>query len=124
LSTARTRENLALRAQSAARSASDHARRESTRAGSGRDGPFAAIGLRDGDLLLEVNGRSIATPDAAMAAFAALRTASHVWLAIVRAGPAGQDRIRRPLLTLPARSAPGLIRGGSRFRWMAINMYN
>ena len=54
--------------------------------GIGREGPFAAIGLSDGDLLLEVNGRSIATPDAAMAAFAALRTASHVSLAIVREG--------------------------------------
>jgi len=54
--------------------------------GVGREGPFAAIGLSDGDLLLEVNGRSIATPDAALAAFAALRSASHVWLAIVRDG--------------------------------------
>jgi len=54
--------------------------------GIGREGPFAAIGLSDGDLLLEVNGRSIATPDAAMAAFAALRTASHVSLAILREG--------------------------------------
>ena len=51
-----------------------------------RDGPFSALGLSDGDLLLEVNGRSIATPDAALAAFAALRTASHVSLAILREG--------------------------------------
>ena len=32
------------------------------------DGPFAAIGLENGDLLLEVNGTPIATPDAALAA--------------------------------------------------------
>jgi len=51
-----------------------------------RDGPFSAIGLSDGDLLVEVNGRSIVTPDTALAAFAALRTASHVWLTIVRDG--------------------------------------
>lgn len=50
------------------------------------DGPFAAIGLENGDVLREVNGRSIATPDAALAAFAALRTASHVWLAVERDG--------------------------------------
>jgi general secretion pathway protein C len=54
--------------------------------GIGRDGPFAAIGLRDGDLLREVNGKSIATPDAALAAYATLRTAGHVWLVIERDG--------------------------------------
>ena len=54
--------------------------------GIGRDGPFAAIGLASGDLLLEVNGRSIATPDAALAAFTSVRTASHVWLLVERDG--------------------------------------
>jgi general secretion pathway protein C len=54
--------------------------------GIGRDGPFAAIGLDSGDLLLEVNGRSIATPDTALAAFTSLRTASHVWLVVERDG--------------------------------------
>jgi general secretion pathway protein C len=48
------------------------------------DGPFAAIGLDNGDILLEVNGTSIATPDTALAAYAKLRMASHVWLAIER----------------------------------------
>ena len=48
------------------------------------DGPFAAIGLENGDILLEVNGMPIETPDAALAAYAKLRTASHVWLAIER----------------------------------------
>ena len=48
------------------------------------DGPFAAIGLENGDLLLEVNGTPIATPDAALAAYTKLRTADHVWLAIER----------------------------------------
>jgi general secretion pathway protein C len=47
-------------------------------------GPFAAIGLENGDILLEVNGMSIDTPDAALAAYAKLRTASQVWLAIER----------------------------------------
>jgi general secretion pathway protein C len=58
--------------------------------GIGRDGPFAAIGIVDGDVLLEVNGRSIATPDAALAAYAALRSASHVSLLIDRLG----ERVR------------------------------
>jgi type II secretion system protein C len=52
----------------------------------GRDGPFGAIGLRDGDVLLQVNGRSLATPDAALAAYSALRKEDHLWLAIERAG--------------------------------------
>jgi type II secretory pathway component PulC len=58
--------------------------------GVGAAGPFAALGLRDGDLLLEVSGRSIATPDAALAAYGALRTADRVWLVVERAG----ERIR------------------------------
>jgi general secretion pathway protein C len=49
------------------------------------DGPFAAIGLENGDLLLEVNGAPIATPDAALAAYSKLRTADHVWLGVERA---------------------------------------
>jgi general secretion pathway protein C len=49
-------------------------------------GPFAAIGLETGDVLLEVNGTRVETPDAALAAYATLRTASHVWLAIERNG--------------------------------------
>lgn len=48
------------------------------------DGPFAAIGLETGDILLEVNGMSIDTPDAALTAYAKLRTATQVWLAIER----------------------------------------
>ena len=58
--------------------------------GVGRDGPFAALGLASGDLLLEVNGRAIATPESAFAAYATLRTADRVWLAIERGG----ERIR------------------------------
>jgi general secretion pathway protein C len=54
--------------------------------GIGRDSPFAALGLSNGDLLLSVNGRSIATAEAAMAAFAPLRAASHVWLEVERDG--------------------------------------
>jgi general secretion pathway protein C len=50
------------------------------------DSPFAALGLSNGDLLLAVNGRSIATAEAAMAAFAPLRAASHVWLEVERDG--------------------------------------
>jgi general secretion pathway protein C len=50
------------------------------------EGPFGAIGLRDGDLLLEVNGRSIASPDSALAAYASLRSANHVSLLLDRAG--------------------------------------
>ena len=51
-----------------------------------RDGPFAAIGIESGDLVLEVNGRPIATPDDALAAYAALRNADRVWLVLERDG--------------------------------------
>ena len=55
-------------------------------AGVGRDSVFAALGLASGDVLLEVNGRAIATPDAALAAYTALRTADHFSLVIEREG--------------------------------------
>jgi len=48
--------------------------------------PFAALGLASGDLLLQVNGRSLATPAAALEAFTALRAAGHVALSIERDG--------------------------------------
>jgi type II secretory pathway component PulC len=54
--------------------------------GVGRDGPLAAIGLAESDVLLEVNGRSIATPGAALAAYTTFRTSSHVSLLVERAG--------------------------------------
>jgi len=54
--------------------------------GIGSDGPLAMIGLMNGDLLVEVNGRPLTSPDAALNAYAALRTASHVWLVVERAG--------------------------------------
>ena len=46
--------------------------------------PFAALGLTSGDVLLQVNGRSIATPATALAAVTSLRTANHVSLSIAR----------------------------------------
>ena len=73
-------------------------------------GRILGFELSDGDLLLEVNGRSIATPDAAMAAFAPLRTASHRKSRLAgdcARGPAGPDRLRRPLTMLPTGIARG-----------------
>jgi general secretion pathway protein C len=58
--------------------------------GVGRDGVFAAIGLQEGDLLLEVNGRSIASPDRALAAYSALRSDGRIWLTLLR----GSERVR------------------------------
>ncbi|HMF43379.1 MAG TPA: type II secretion system protein GspC [Polyangia bacterium] len=51
-----------------------------------RDSPLVAIGLTNGDLLLQVNSRSLATPDAALAAGGALRSTDHIWLMIERDG--------------------------------------
>jgi len=50
------------------------------------DSPFHAIGLANGDTLIEVNGRSITTPDSALAAYGALRAADHISLLIERDG--------------------------------------
>jgi type II secretory pathway component PulC len=55
-----------------------------------RAGVFAAIGLEEGDVLLEVNGRSIASPDWALAAYAALRAEDHISLTLLR----GRERMR------------------------------
>lgn len=50
------------------------------------DGPFARIGLRDGDLVVAVNGLDLASAPQALDAFVKLRSASHVSLAIERRG--------------------------------------
>jgi general secretion pathway protein C len=55
-------------------------------AGVRSDSAFAALGLASGDVLVEVNGRAIATPDAALAAYAALKTADHFALVVERSG--------------------------------------
>jgi general secretion pathway protein C len=54
--------------------------------GVGGDGPFAALGLANGDLLRAVNGRPLATPDAALAAVTAVRSADRLTLQIERDG--------------------------------------
>jgi len=54
--------------------------------GIGGDSPVAAIGLTGGDLVLQLNGRSLATPEEALAAYTALRRADHFWLLIERDG--------------------------------------
>ncbi|HEY7374989.1 MAG TPA: type II secretion system protein GspC [Polyangia bacterium] len=48
--------------------------------------PFAALGLANGDLLRAVNGQSLATPEAALAALSTLRAASQLALLIERDG--------------------------------------
>jgi general secretion pathway protein C len=49
-------------------------------------GPLTRIGLESGDLLRAVNGLPLTSPDAALAAYTALRTAAHVSLSVERAG--------------------------------------
>ena len=50
------------------------------------DGPFAKLGLRNNDVLVSVNGLSIATLDQALEVYRKLRTAHDFVLGIVRAG--------------------------------------
>lgn len=50
------------------------------------EGPFAKLGLRDGDLLVSVNGLAIATPENVLEAYGKLRTARRLTVGVVRAG--------------------------------------
>jgi hypothetical protein len=50
------------------------------------DGPIAKLGLRNGDVLVSVNGLDIATPDRALDAYSKLRTAKHLVLGLMRDG--------------------------------------
>ena len=50
------------------------------------EGPFAAIGLRSGDVLVAINGLEMNGLDQAMAAYIKLRNAGHVSLAVERNG--------------------------------------
>lgn len=51
-----------------------------------RDGPLAALGLADGDLILRVNGLDLASPDRCVEAYAQLRQADEVVLELERRG--------------------------------------
>jgi len=50
------------------------------------DGPFAKLGLRNGDVLVAVNGLTVASLDQALEVYRKLRTARHLVLGLVREG--------------------------------------
>jgi hypothetical protein len=50
------------------------------------DGPFAQLGLKNGDVLLAVNGLSVASLDEALEVYRKLRTARHLVLGLHRGG--------------------------------------
>jgi general secretion pathway protein C len=50
------------------------------------DGPFARIGLQNGDLVTSVNGLDVTEPNRAIEAYTKLRSASHVSLGLERNG--------------------------------------
>ncbi len=50
------------------------------------DGPFAKLGLRDGDILVSINGLALTSPDQVLEAYGKLRTARHFELRLMRAG--------------------------------------
>jgi general secretion pathway protein C len=50
------------------------------------DSAFARIGLRNGDVVVAINGLPLTTPEGGLEAFVKLRSASHVSLAIERRG--------------------------------------
>ncbi len=52
----------------------------------GADGPFARLGLQQGDVLVSVNGLDITTPDHALDAYGKLRSASRFSLGLLREG--------------------------------------
>jgi general secretion pathway protein C len=50
------------------------------------DGPFASIGLLEGDLISTINGLDLTSPDNALAIYAKLRASDHVSVAVERNG--------------------------------------
>jgi len=50
------------------------------------DGPFAKLGLRNGDVLVSINGLDIATPEHVLDAYSKLKEATDLVLGIVRDG--------------------------------------
>jgi hypothetical protein len=52
------------------------------------DGPIAKLGLRDGDVLVSINGMDITTPDRVLSAYAKLKAADRLELGILREGRA------------------------------------
>jgi general secretion pathway protein C len=50
------------------------------------DGPFAKIGLQNGDIITAINGLELTSPDNALAAYTKLRSVSHLSLGIERNG--------------------------------------
>jgi general secretion pathway protein C len=50
------------------------------------DGPFASLGLRNGDIVRSVNGISLTSPDSALKVYATLKVASHLSVTIDREG--------------------------------------
>jgi general secretion pathway protein C len=50
------------------------------------DGPFAKLGLRNGDVLIAINGLNLATPERVLEAYSKLRTAPRLSLGLLREG--------------------------------------
>ncbi len=51
-----------------------------------RDDVLGQLGMQNGDVLLRINGLSVATPDAALQAYAALRGSTQLDVALLRRG--------------------------------------
>ena len=49
-------------------------------------GPLTRLGLRSGDVLTQVNGSELTTPDSALAAYAKLREADELTIVLLRNG--------------------------------------
>jgi len=50
------------------------------------DGPFAKIGIQNGDVLVSINGLEMSSPEKAMEVYAKLKSASHLSLGLERMG--------------------------------------
>jgi general secretion pathway protein C len=50
------------------------------------DGPFAKIGMQNGDVILSINGLEITSPEKALEVYAKLKSASHLSLGLERNG--------------------------------------
>ena len=50
------------------------------------DGPFAKIGMQNGDVISSINGLEITSPEKALEVYAKLKSASHLSLGLERNG--------------------------------------
>src|SRR4029079_12465657 len=79
------------------------------------DGPFAKIGLQNGDVISAINGLELTSPDKALEVYTKLKSASHLSVGVERNGP--QVPKAYNIRSAENRSDSSSLRRSSRSRW-------